>query len=244
MKNILQILLYIVLTGAIISNQYAINKISGVYFDSSILERIDALDYKPTNLIDSNVIVRNRKNRGSGSVIRITKNTTFILTAAHIVYEDKIIRNKYGKLEKKTYKSKRIIVETKNKKYKAVIIKVDKNLDIAIIKIFKNLKVKPVKIAKKEPEIGDIVWVISNPGPYLGLLNRGIFSFVKDEYALISTASYFGSSGGMAVNTNGEQIGVISNIGVTTVNSYFPSITVFNGITRTKELNKFLKGIL
>lgn len=244
MKNPLKFLFMILLTLLVINNTYKIHKRPEVYINKDIIEKVNALDYKPIHLIDSSVTVHNIKSKGSGSIIKIDKNSTYILTAAHVIYEQKIIRNINGKLEKINKLSKNITVKSKNKKYKAIIIKIDKELDIAVIKIFKKLKIEPVKIAKKEPEFGEIVWAIASPGEHSNILNKGIFSGIKKNYSFVSTANYFGSSGGMVVNTKGEQIGTISAIVTTTINRFFPNITVFNAITRTKDLNKFLKGIL
>ena len=61
MKRFLQLVLLSFLTCGVISNGYNISKISGVYFDQSIIESIDTLNYIPTELINSNVIAIWRK---------------------------------------------------------------------------------------------------------------------------------------------------------------------------------------
>ena len=227
-------------------NNYQINKISGVYFDQSIIESIAALNYIPTELIEANVIVATKQSSGSGSIIKVDKNKTYILTAAHVIYGEKIVRNDKDKLERQGKLSRNITITSNGKKYKALTVKIDRDLDLAVLKIYKKLNVKPVKISKEEPKLGDVVWTVGNPGGLTNVVNSGVFSTVDKEqgHAFVSTAGFFGSSGGMVVNTKGEQFGVISTVAIAKVKGYFPSITIYNGITRTKDLNKFLKGVL
>lgn len=244
MKNLSKLLFFVLLTMLVVSNTQRINQRPEIYINNDIIQKVNELDYRPTNLIDASVTVHSANSRGSGSIIKVEKKATLILTAAHVVFEQIIVRNTDGKLKRINIPSRNITVKLKKKKYKALLVKIDRELDIAVVKIFKRLNIKPVKIAKKEPEVGEIVWLISSPNGQLSALNRGTFSSVKEDHAYVSTAGHFGSSGGMIVNTKGEQIGVIATIWLTQVNGFFPSVTIYNGITRTKDLNKFLKGIL
>jgi S1-C subfamily serine protease len=232
-----------------VQNNTKIDKISGVYFDQSVIDNIEALNYKPTELVDANVLVGTKNGRGSGSIIKVTDKGTYILTAAHVVYGQKIVRDANDKLRSEGKIARVIAIYFKGKEYKVRVVKIDRELDLAVLKTYKKLKVTPVKIAKAEPELGEIVWTVSNPGGQPNVVNNGVFSAVEEDknekpVAYVSTAGYFGSSGGMIVNTKGEQIGVISTVAVARVGGYFPSITVYNGTARTHDLIKFLRGVI
>lgn len=248
-RNILLGAILVLLTTCVYINQQDIKAISGVYFDQSVIDNIEALNYRPTDLIDANVLVGTKNGRGSGSIISVTDKGTYILTAAHVVYGQKIVRTEDDKLESRGKIARIVSIQFKGKEYKVRVVKIDRELDLAVLKTYKKLKVTPVKIAKEEPELGEIVWTVSNPGGQPNVLNNGVFSAVEEDpnenpVAYVSTAGYFGSSGGMIVNTKGEQIGVISTVAVARVGGYFPSITVYNGTARTHDLIKFLRGVI
>lgn len=244
MKNLLILIFFVVLTLLVINNTQKIKQRPEIYINNDIIEKVNILNYKPTELIQTSVIVTNPNGRGSGSIIKVDERSTYILTAAHILYESEVKLLENGKLIMSGELSRNITVRFRNKNYKALPIKVNRDIDVAVIKIYKSLKVTPVKIAKHEPKFGDTVWAISNPDAQTNLVNKGVFSSVDGKWSLVSTAAFFGSSGGMVINTKGEQIGVISTVFITEIDGYFPSLTGYNGITRTKALNKFLKGVL
>jgi len=233
LTRLLQIGFFILLTIVVISNAQKIKQRPEIYINNDIIETVKALDYKPTDLIQANVGVSTKRGSGSGSIIKIDNKSTYILTAAHILYENEILLIENGKLKRSGKLSRNITVKIKKKEYKAIPVKVDKDLDIAVIKIYKKLNIKPVKIAKKQPEFGEVVWAISNPDGLIDVINKGIFSSIQKSYAIVSVAGYFGSSGGMVLNSKGEQIGLISVVYSTIINGYFPAITVYNGITKT-----------
>lgn len=211
---------------------------------------MDDLQFNPKKLFKANVVIFSTSDRGtakgSGSIIRVDKDFTYVLTAAHVISESVVEVNNKGVLEYVNKESVDIIIKYgKNykKKIRAQVQKVDYSIDVAVLKIFKNIDVTPIKIAQVEPEMGDVVWSLSNPGSFEGVINKGVFSSVKEDYSYVALAGFFGSSGGMTLNNKGEQIGVISTVAIARV-SYSKSLTVYNGITRTKNLNDFLKGIL
>ena len=115
---------------------------------------------------------------------------------------------------------------------------------MAVLKIAHRLPVTPVKIGKKAPEIGETVWVISNPSGKIGFINKGIYGRTDKNQVIVSVAGTPGSSGGMILNNKGEQVGVLVTGYTTHLRRFVPLATVFNGVTRTKDMNKFLKGIL
>lgn len=244
LPRLLKLLFFVSLTILIVSNTQKIKQRPEIYINNDIIKKVNELDFKPTKLIQASVIVTNPESRGSGSIIKITKKSTYILTAAHVLYESKVKLLKNKELTMSVKLSRNITVKFRNKNYKALPIKVDRNIDVAVIKIYKSLKTTPVKIAKHEPKLGETVWAISNPDAQTNLVNKGVFSAIDGKWSIVSTGGFFGSSGGMVINTKGEQIGIISNVLTAEISGYFPTLTGYNGITRTKALNKFLKGIL
>lgn len=209
-------------------------------------QAIANLQYTPVDKMSANVWVLTENGRGSGSIIKINSKGSYILTAAHVVSSSETIKGERFKKDKTIHiESKSIsIVYKDSKNYVAVIEKIDYEYDLALLRIRKKLNVTPIKIAKEEPKIGEVVWAISNPGGSYGIINNGIFSTPKKTHSLVSIGGFFGSSGGMCLNNQGEQIGVISTVMVASMSRFVPSLTIYNGITRTEHLNKFLKGIL
>lgn len=255
MKEVIKIIFFIILTSLIIHNTYKtsstvarIHKALPLFGQnpcdiSKLKHKIDILNYKPLDLINSNVVVYTKGGSGSGTVIKVNKTGTFILTAAHVIYINKIVLDGEN-LIKELKKAKEIKIKIKKKSYKASIVKIDIELDVAVLQINKILKVKPVAIADKCPTIGDTVWMIGNPNGTVGLINKGILSAIKKDKLLISTAGYYGNSGGMVLNVEGELIGVLRSVIIAEIGGFFPSLTAYNGVTRTKDLQKFLEDIL
>lgn len=238
------VIFYISITLLVLNNRYNYNKL--IKENNIVFTKVINDVYNPSELIEANVIVSTKKGSGSGSIIRVEKKSTYILTAAHVVSDRKIERGVDGKLERNLVPSRNITVISKKVKAKALIMKIDYDLDVAVIKIFKKINVKPVVIAKEEPELGETVWSLSNPGGYSDIINKGIFSGISEEedQSFVSIGGFFGSSGGMCLNDKGEQIGVISTVLIATIGRHFPSLTVYNGITRTADLNEFLEDVL
>jgi len=240
MRRLLKILLHSIIIGLILHNTYSIYRMTPTYVNNIIYNNANIIR-QLEQTVKRNKIIVNKLDYNS--IIKVDKKATYILTAQHVIDERKIVQVG-NTLTTITIPSTDIMVTIKGKDYTAFLIKEDKDLDIAVIKIYKKIKVTPIKIAKEEPDLGTTVWAVSNPGTRKNIINKGIFSSINKKSSIVSTAGFFGSSGGMVLNEKGEQIGVISTIIMTRVEAFFPNITVYNGITRTKELNKFLKDIL
>lgn len=235
---------------AILSRQVEINADMINNLENDVLRHgslIGELTANPKDLMEANVMVFTGKTKGSGSIIRVEKEYSYILTAAHVVSTTKVTRDKDNKLGRVTTVDEDITIhygKDFKQKVRATVKKIDQDLDIAVLKVYRNLKVTPVAIANVEPELGDIVWSISNPGNHEAVINKGIFSDIEKDYAYVALGGFYGSSGGMCVNSKGEQIGVISTVVIARIGGFFPSLTIFNGITRTNNLNDFLKGLI
>jgi S1-C subfamily serine protease len=227
------------------------HRIKGLVIDNIATSKaIVNLHYTPADKMGANVLVLTEKGGGSGSVIKVEADKSYVLTAAHVV--SSVVNGPDPKTLKEfkdptaIYSNSRkvSIAFSDKKEYAAMIVKIDYENDMALLRIGERLDVTPIKIAKEEPKAGEVVWGISNPGGTFGIINNGIFSTPVEEASLVSIAGYFGSSGGMCLNNKGEQIGVISTVLTARLTRFTSSLTVYMGISRTADLNNFLKGII
>ena len=143
----------------------------------------------------------NNKN-GIGSGV-IFSNEGYIVTNLHIL------------------NSQNINVKLDNgKNYRASIIGIDKNADIAVLKISTEDELKPINIADSDNlKVGDRVLAIGNPYGIGISVSNGIISATGRDYGnpylqLIQTDAAInpGNSGGALINENGNLIGINSKI--------------------------------
>jgi hypothetical protein len=92
----------------------------------------------------------------------------------------------------------------------------DRVRDLALIKI-KALNLVPLRLGRSAPiEVGDTVYVLSNPHNFRDTLSQGIVSGRRqcDGYRTLqfSAAISKGSSGGPLLNANGEVVGVVAGL--------------------------------
>jgi S1-C subfamily serine protease len=109
------------------------------------------------------------------------------------------------------------------KKYKASVVGVDRNHDIALLQIHDVSGLEPATLAESEGlVVGQRVYAIGNPFGFSGTMTRGIISAlravqlpsgVKIEDAIQTDASINpGNSGGPLLNSHGEVIGITTMI--------------------------------
>jgi S1-C subfamily serine protease len=109
------------------------------------------------------------------------------------------------------------------KKYKATVVGVDRNHDIALLQIHDVSGLEPATLAESEGLIvGQRVYAIGNPFGFSGTMTRGIISAlravqlptgVKIEDAIQTDASVNpGNSGGPLLNSHGDVIGITTMI--------------------------------
>jgi S1-C subfamily serine protease len=109
------------------------------------------------------------------------------------------------------------------KKYKASVVGVDKNHDIALIQIHDVSGLESATLAESEGMVvGQRVYAIGNPFGFSGTMTRGIISAlravqlpsgVKIENAIQTDASINpGNSGGPLLNSHGDVIGITTMI--------------------------------
>jgi len=138
---------------------------------------------------------------GTGVIIKIKRNKTFILTNAHITGED--IDGK-----------KIIYVEDEERKLEAKVIKLHDYLDLAILKVEDKLHYKrPIKgIFFGIPQ--DRVYLV---GHHLGreyLYGEGVFSGYDELNDIVQVPCLFGNSGSGIFNQNGQLIGLVYAINI------------------------------
>ena len=149
----------------------------------------------------SNTSLNNNKS-GIGSGV-IFSNDGYIVTNLHIL------------------SGQNINVKLDNgKSYKASIIGIDKNTDIAVLKILSDEVLQPINFANSNNlKIGDRVLAIGNPYGIGISVSNGIISATGRDYGnpylqLIQTDAAInpGNSGGALINENGNLIGINSKI--------------------------------
>ncbi len=109
------------------------------------------------------------------------------------------------------------------KKYKAAIVGVDKNHDLALLQIKDAPNLEPATLAESNSlVVGQRVYAIGNPFGFSGTMTRGIISAIRSimmpsgnkiEDAIQTDASVNpGNSGGPLLNSRGEVIGITTLI--------------------------------
>jgi len=171
----------------------------------------------------------------SGTLIDAERG--FILTAHHCITNNyrTVTREKVSDDGKVTEEKIRVVVpgevhqkyfansrEIHSKSYVYKVIASDANYDLALLKIDVKLPATPAKFACKEPERGDVVFAVGNPGVLLySSVTQGIVSSVDRSYlplgiddqnderlVQISPGIIGGNSGGSVYNEAVELIGV------------------------------------
>ena len=158
------------------------------------------------NFFDDNSVPQEKKNQtqkasnvGSGVII---DNKGYIITNYHVVNG-----------------ADEIIITTLNKKeFKAKIIGVDEETDIAILKIDTKEPVQAIKLGNSSMlEVGDFVIAIGNPFGLVNTVTTGIISGLGrnslgiesyEDFIQTDAAINRGNSGGALINFNGELIGI------------------------------------
>ena len=143
---------------------------------------------------------------GSGTHIKLNEKS-YILTSAHlfsrlnadkdvifIVANDKLRNNDF------------------TEKNEAALIFIDRKKDLALIKIKKKWNHPYLKVAKREPKIGEPVWVIGNPIILNDIITFGKIKDKKENIHVLNAKIFFGNSGGAVVNRKGEIVGVTKSV--------------------------------
>ena len=167
------------------------------------------------NILNSSVVVMGLQGMGSGTVIKKTNDSMYILTCEHVV--DDVI-----KLKKKTgldlgarvgYLKETNNMPIGNTTYGAEIIKYNKRIDLALLKVyFNDDMLYEAPIADEFPVKGDSIYVVGNPLGVVRTISKGIVSNLVDNGIIVDATLTFGNSGGGLFNKLGELIGVPASV--------------------------------
>jgi len=150
---------------------------------------------------------------GSGFIVKITYEGSYVMTASHVCVEDK---SQYiGGVE---VAAESVLVETLDgRTYTAKVLDHDPDIDVCLM-FAENLtsKVKAVRIADSPPKEGDKVFNIASP---YGIHYNNVVPIFEGRYIGIKgKQSYYtfdaapGSSGSMIINDKGELIGLLHSV--------------------------------
>ena len=139
---------------------------------------------------------------GSGTYIEY-KGKKYILTVAHLFDSKEDLVTIIDNREDKD-------VFTRHKEVK--IIKINVGIDLALLESKVSLELPYISLASREAKENEIVFAIGN---FCDLDDAIICGYVErnaGNYFVMSNSIYFGCSGGAVVNSNGELVGVVSNL--------------------------------
>jgi len=195
------------------------------------VEKIILANVKITNITEG--------SGGSGTHIKIN-GKSYILTCAHL------FKSKDDLISVAT--NEPTLKNEFTKKGEAIIVLLDKEKDLALIKLNREWNYPYLKMAKKEPSLGEPIWIVGNPYVLNDVITFGkvVGYFRKDCYVL-SAKAYYGNSGGCVINRKGEVIGVMSAIGINFF-SHIPfsknvGAQAFSMAVRLKTIKEFLKEV-
>jgi len=168
------------------------------------------------HILNGSVIVYSIRElgMGSGTVVKKTKDSMYILTCYHVIGDYYTEKNVLS-VEKITVSYDYVI-------YPVDIIKTDENNDLALLKVYTNdSKLEEIKLAKNTPKKGDTIYTVGNPMGSERNISKGILSnyieFISEKnnlrkFYIVDALTIFGNSGGGLYNEYGELIGVPSNV--------------------------------
>ena len=163
--------------------------------------------------------VATAESRGSGAVVGVTENYSYILTAAHVCDHSELVEIKQGPIVLTVrQESSLITVDYFGNERTASILNLDYINDVCILKV-SGVWTEPVSIAEELAGPGSRVYNIAAP---LGIFSPGMVLMFEGFYAVgdpmgnhlytIPTAP--GSSGSPILNNKGEVVGMIHSAAV------------------------------
>lgn len=166
-------------------------------------DNIDAALYGASNATNSQIKVREENSLGSGVVV---DSKGLVITNRHIVTNAQDIK----------------IVTANNQTYKANVVDVDYELDLAILQISNTKdKFSPIEFADSDTlYVGDRVFALGNPFGIGQSASAGIvsaigraFNMESAEYLIQTDAAINpGNSGGALIDVDGKLVGINSAI--------------------------------
>jgi S1-C subfamily serine protease len=134
---------------------------------------------------------------GSGNYFHIHGHR-FILTAAHVIPNDASI----------------VITERSGLNYKAEVVLMDQAVDLAILKVEKPLRfTEPIDYRpSKRVDVGKEVFYCGQPNMMYFTTYEGRVSGTSNQYLLVDTFAWPGSSGSVLFDKSGRTVGIISAV--------------------------------
>jgi S1-C subfamily serine protease len=134
----------------------------------------------------------------------------------------------------------------------AQVVGLDVDADIAMLRIKTDRTFPIVKFAETRPEIGEQVFIVSNPFGYASSVATGIVSGLDREvsrhtagYVQIDAPVQVGSSGGAVVNRSGEVIAIVSGMaGDSKITFAYPGWLAARVATELKSKGRFVRAWL
>ena len=216
--TVLSVVLYfnVITMNQVAQELYGVSK----YLQSISIPKSENVDFQ--RLVRANIQIFSGKYTGSGTVVAIEDGYIYILSARHVVESDKktdrlvveipiIDKNFINK--DKTYAADRGCILVDANRAEDVVICADYDLALIRIKDFPGHELSWLPPGRKEPELGEVLYVVGNPQAFRDVISKGIF-VGEDifagliEYRVYAGVSY-GNSGGAIVNTDGEIVGVL-----------------------------------
>lgn len=131
---------------------------------------------------------------GTGVIIKVTDDFTYILTNKHVCSDD--IKD-------------RCTVVYNNINYKVTPIKVSNHHDVALLSLNGKLANKRAVIGFNQAYPSDSIYLV---GHHLGRINiygEGVYAGYDEIYGLIQIPTLFGNSGSGIINKKGELVGLL-----------------------------------
>lgn len=158
----------------------------------------------------------------SGTIIHTEpdENKFYMLTSYHVIHEYHTNNEALTVFSTHSYKTDEGELETFVLVYSATVLNVDEYNDLALLEVDSS-PVRPiyghVTIATEEPDLGEDIFVISNPNGNFRSVTKGVVSNkerVIDSNIMwqLSGGILFGASGGAAFNQDGELIAVAKSV--------------------------------
>lgn len=176
---------------------------------------IKTADVDKDLIINGSVFVQSMMGSGSGTVIKKTKDSMYIITCYHVIEPNYEAQKKgfkigvtigYGK-EANSGKTAGVTV------YGAEIIKADKENDLALLKTFFNDDdLNEIKLAKTDPIRGEVVYSVGHPLGLMRAVSKGILTSKVEGFYISDNTTTFGNSGGGLFNIKGELIGIPAQV--------------------------------
>ena len=177
----------------------------------------------PKQVMNSIVVV----DSSSGVVIHSDSKTTLVLTAYHVVHAEYMkhvicaafeSNCGFDTLVSVIYAEHYPVNHTDIKYFIVKNMVVNTHNDLALLEIDTDEVFGASVVAVNEPELGDEIWVGSNPNHVFRSLKKGIIGSVDRLDRVgnfvyeISGGVIYGSSGGGVFNTSGHLIGLVDSI--------------------------------